>query len=309
MAENRTTPPAYSVDSSELDSFVNPSTVAIRGDSDLQDVNIEGQRCCSSKRLMVGIIVLLGVTCLIIGIVLISLGKGKKGCDFEQTQKRLQNGTAHTNVDVCAPSEEAARVSLIKFLEKVQYRASALNPNTLIFHPQMSGEEIRMNFKPYDPTPSEIKRRTDEAWRLLAEINDINIDLAKLRPRERKALSQVKFYLRHVFGQPYDANYYSADWMLGPNFFCWQPICSLGREMLGHLPFFAPRKTRDMDVIRSLLETYKKSINQYTDNVKLGVRSGMVGSVEECRAGLDSMKGIYSHVAISNTGKTLVWFG
>ena len=306
MAENTTTPPPYSVDSSELDSFINPSTVAIRGDSDLQDVDRDGTggRCCSSKRLMVGIIVLLGVICLIIGIVLISLGKDKKGCDLEQAQNRLQNGSAHASVDACAPSEEAMRVSLITFLEKVQTRAFALNPNILIFKPRISAEEMRTNFKPYDPTPSEIKRRTDEAWRLLAEINDINIDEAKLRPRERKALSQVKFYLRHVFGQPYDANYYSADWMLGPNFFCWQPICSLGREMLDHLPYFAPRNTGDMDVIRSLLEAYKKSINQYTDNIKLGVRSGMVGSVEECRAGLDSMSGIYSHVATSNTGKT-----
>lgn len=302
MAE-KSTPPAYSVDSTELDSFFNnPSTVAIQGDSELQDVDVENPRCCSSQRLIVGIIVLLGVICLVIGIVLISMTTDKNKCDLNPTQNEVKNGTKAAISDVCAPSEEAQRVSLIKLLEKVQAETFALNPNTLVFKPQLSKEEIRMNFKPYDPTPSEIKRRTDEAWRLLAEINGTNIDVAKLKPRERKALSQVKFYLRHVFGQPYDANYYTADWMLGPNFFCWQPICSIGREISSHLPYFAPRNTSDMDTIRNILEAYNKSVNQYIDNVKLGVRSGMVGSVEECRAGLDSMKGLFSHIATSESG-------
>jgi len=299
----KSTPTAYSADSTELDSFFNnPSTMAIRGDSDFQDVDMENPRRCSRQRLIVGIIVILSIICLVIGIVLISLAKDKKECYSKPAQSHLQNGTASVNPDVCAPSEEATRVSLINFLEKVQAKAFALNPNTLNFKPQTSGEEIRMNFKPYDPTPSEIKRRTDEAWRLLAEINDTNINVGKLKPRERKALSQVKFYLRHVFGQPYDANYYTADWMLGPNFFCWQPICTIGREMSSHLRHFAPRNISDMDVMRNILEAYKKSINQYIENVKHGVRTGMVGSVEECRAGLDSMKDIFSHIATSETG-------
>lgn len=291
MAE-KSTPPDHSLDSNEMDSFFNnPSTVEIRGDSQIQDVDAESRRRCSNQRFTIGIIVLLGVICLIIGIVLISLAKAKKGCDSKTPI-----------VDICAPSEEATRVSLIQFLEKVQTKNFALNPNTLFFKPQRSQEEIRTQFKPYDPTPSEIKRRTDEAWRLLAEINETTINEAKLKPRERKALSQVKFYLRHIFGQPYDSNYYNADWMLGPNFFCWQPICFLGDEISNNLQFFAPQNTSDMDTIRNILRAYKKSIYQYIDNLKLGVKSGMVGSVEECRAGLDSMKGYYSHIARSDTG-------
>ena len=299
----KSTPTAYSADSTELDSFFNnPSTLANPGDSD-KDVDIESPRCCRSQRLIVGIIVLLGVICLITGIVLISLAKDKKGCDLKPTQNQQQNPNENgTTASVCAPSEEATRVSLYKLLEKVQAEAFALSPNMLSYKPQTSKEEIRMNFKPYDPTPSEIKRRTDGAWRLLAEINDTNIDVAKLKPRERKAISQVKFYLRHVFGQPYDANYYTGDWMLGPNFFCWQTICYLGQEISNHLPSFAPQNTSDMEAIRKILEAYKKSINQYIENVKLGVRSGMVGSIEECRAGLDSMKGHFSQIATSKTG-------
>lgn len=303
MAEN-STGTAYSAESTELDSFMvtNPSTAAIRGDSDIQDVDVENPRCCNSQRLIVGIILLLGVICLITGIVLISLAKDKHDCDAKRNQNPQENGTAKLISDVCAPSDEAVRVSLYEILEKIQAEAFALNPNILIFKPQTTSEEIRQHFKPYDPTPSEIKRRTDEAWRLLAEINETNAEVAKLKPRERKALSQVKFYLRHVFGQPYDGNYYAGDWMLGPNFFCWQPICSIGREMSDHLASFAPRNTSDMQIIRGILEAYSKSINQYMENVKLGVRTGMVGSVEECRGGLDSLKGVFSFISADKAG-------
>ncbi|PFX31789.1 uncharacterized protein LOC111321704 [Stylophora pistillata] len=295
-----------SVDSTELDSFMikNPSTAAIRGDSDNQDVDVENQRCCNSQRIIVAIIVLLGIMCLIIGIVLISLAndKHRDECDEKQEKSHQKNQTQNANSDACAPSEEAVRVSLHKLLENIQFESYVLNPNLLYFKPGKTPEEIRRNFKPYDPTPSEIKRRTDGAWRLLTEINETDIDLAKLKPRERKAVSQVKFYLRHVFGHPYDGNYYSGDWMLGPNFFCWQPICMLGNEISGNLQHFAPRNLSDMEVIRNILKAYNKSISQYTQNVKLGVTTGMIGSIEECRAGIDSLKEHFSHIYIQKEG-------
>lgn len=300
---DKSTVTAFSADSTELDSFFNnPSTTAIPDDS-IRDVDIEGRRCCNSQRLIVGIIVLLGVICLITGIVLLSLAKERKECDVKTTpnpQKREEKNIKAVNA--CAPSKEAMRVSLYNLLDSVQAKAFELNPNMLIYKPQVTKEEIRQNCKPYDPTPSEIKRRTDEAWRLLAKINDTDIDLAKLKPRERKAISQAKLYLRHVFGLPYGANYYNADWMLGPNFFCWHPICYIGQEMSGHLASFAPKNTSDMDAIREILKAYKKSIIRYIENVKLGVRSGMVGSIEECRAGLDVMKSRFSQIAISKEG-------
>ena len=304
-----------SVDSTELDSFMikNPSTAAIRGDSDNQDVDVENQRCCNSQRIIVAIIVLLGIMCLIIGIVLISLANDKHSgeCNAKQEISHLKNQTQNTNSDACAPSEEAVRVSLHKLLENIQFESYVLNPNLLYFDPGKTPEEIRRNFKPYDPTPSEIKRRTDGAWRLLTEINETDIDLAKLKPRERKAVSQVKFYLRHVFGHPYDGNYYSGDWMLGPNFFCWQPICMLGNEISGNLQHFAPKNLSDMEVIRNILKAYNKSISQYTQNVKLGVTTGMIGSIEECRAGIDSLKEYFSHIYIEKEGMSLLarnWF-
>ncbi|XP_015750670.1 PREDICTED: uncharacterized protein LOC107330606 [Acropora digitifera] len=289
----KSTPPPNSVESTEMSSvFNNPSTITIGDDCNLQDVEkeIESQRRCSSSPLSVGIIVFLGVVCLIIGIVLISLAKNKQ--PLEELER----------TNFCTSSEESTRVSFYQFLEKVLEKTFMLNPNMLFLKPRVTSEEIRIQFKPYDPTPSEVKRRTDEAWRLLAEINNTDVDETKLNPRERKALAQVKFYLLHVFGQSYDANYYNADWMLGPNFFCWQPICHLGTEMSNHLHYFEPRNITDLEAISNILQAYNKSIHQYIENVKLGVKSGMVGSVEECRAGLDSIKHMYSHIAVSHTG-------
>ena len=305
MAENSTAT-AFSADSNELDSFIvkNPSTAAIQGDSDIQDVDIESSRSCNSQRLIVGIIVVLGIICLVIGIVLISFAKDKSK-DENCTGKQTQNGTEKLISNVCVPSEEAVRVSLYEMLQKIQDEVFALNPHILIFKPQTTNQEIRHHFKPYDPTPSEIKRRTDEAWRLLSEINATKVDVTKLKLRERKALSQVKFYLRHVFGQAYDGNYYAGDWMLGPNFFCWQPICYIGREMSDHLAAFAPRNISDIEVIHGILKAYNKSITQYMENVELGVKTGMVGSIEECRGGLDSFKGVFSHIASSKEGMFL----
>ena len=89
-----------------------------------------------------------------------------------------------------------------------------------------------MEYVAYDPSPEAIKTRTDAALALLKEIRDKVINTDALKPRERKALAQVKHYLQHVFGQPYDVNYYAGDWMMGPNLFCWQPICVHGYGVL-----------------------------------------------------------------------------
>ena len=66
-----------------------------------------------------------------------------------------------------------------------------------------------------------------------------------------------------------------------------------------------------MEVIRNILESYNKSISRYTQNVKLGVKAGMVGSIEECRAGIDSLKEYFSHIYTEREGmflKACSWF-
>ena len=120
MAENSTAT-AFSADSNELDSFMvkNPLTAAIQGDSDIQDVDIENSKSCNRQRLIVGIIVLLGIICLIIGIVLISFAKDKDN-DEKCAGNRTQNGVEKLFSDVCTTSEEAVQISLYSMLQKIQ---------------------------------------------------------------------------------------------------------------------------------------------------------------------------------------------
>ena len=155
-----------------------------------------------------------------------------------------------------------------------------------------------------------IKNRTDTALALLKEISDKNINTNRLKPRERKALAQVKHYLQHMFGQPYDVNYYAGDWMMGPNLFCWQEICAHGYGVYNGIGrYHKPYNASDVKLIESKLKTHKAGFLQYIENMKMGVRRGMIRSTEECLAGLNSIKRRYLNTSRYNeTGEVVLPF-
>ena len=198
-------------------------------------------------------------------------------------------------------------MELGEFLSRVKATYYKLHPYDVHWNPDATPSEIRQEFVAYDPTPSVIKNRTDTALELLKEISDKKIIADALQPRERKALAQVKHYLQHIFGQPYDVNYYAGDWMLGPNLFCWQEICYHGYAVhngigLHHKPYHAS----DVELIEKKLKTHKAGILQYIENMKMGVRKGMVRSIEECEAGINTIKRQYLNVSRYNaTGKEI----
>ena len=88
--------------------------------------------------------------------------------------------------------------------------------------------------------------------------------------------------------------------MLGPNRFCYT-------EIIARLPFhfraflkkLLPETMEDMEVVIEALKSFGEGIKQYHENIKLGVITGMVGSVEECRVGLDCIKQVYPILAES----------
>lgn len=88
--------------------------------------------------------------------------------------------------------------------------------------------------------------------------------------------------------------------MLGPNRFCYT-------EIIARLPFhfraflrkLSPETVEDMEVIVEALKSFGRGIKQYHENVKLGVKAGMVGSIEECRVGLDCINQVYPKLAES----------
>lgn len=273
--------------------------------SDQRDIRFEGK---DSKIRIVSLVALaVGVIFLVVGIVLIVIAvkeKDEKTHDpnIEKRENSLTSG--------CDGSEEAKRIGLHEFLHRVKATYYELHPYEMYYDPDVKAEKVKANYVAYDPTPAVIKTRTDKSLALLKEIKEKKVNEDALKSRERKALAQVKHYLQHTFGQPYDVNYYAGDWMMGPNLFCWQAICYHGYAVYGSLgTYHKPNNASDVELIEKKLKTHKAGILQYIENMKMGVRRGMVRSVEECKAGIDSIELAYSDVSLHNaTGVLKAWF-
>ena len=262
-----------------------------------------GVKRFGGKARIISLIVLaVALIILIVGIALIATADTKKS-------DNTSGGTAAPSVERCIFSGEALRVGLPTFLSRVKAAYYKLHPYDVYYDPDVTTDRVKMEYVAYDPTPSTIKTRTDTAQALLKEIENKDINADKLKPRERKALVQVKHYVQHIFGQPYDVNYYAGDWMLGPNLFCWQEICYHGYGVYNGLGrHHKPYNTGDVKLIEQKLKTHKAGILQYIENMKMGVRRGMIRSVEECEAGINSFKRRYLNVSLHNeTGEQHVF--
>ena len=256
------------------------------------------------RKILILIVFAVVLIILIVGIALIAVASTQKSEEKSKSSGSTSGGTA-TPSDRCSFTEEAQKVGLATFLSRVKGAFYKLHPYDVYYDPDVTTDRVKKEYVAYDPTPSKIKARTDAAQALLKEIEDKEINADKLKPRERKALAQVKHYLQHIFGQPYDVNYYAGDWMLGPNLFCWQEICYHGYGVYNGLGIHhKPYNADDVKLIEQKLKTHKAGILQYIENMKMGVRRGMIRSVEECEAGTNSIKRRYLNVSLHNeTGK------
>lgn len=253
-------------------------------------------------------LIALGVILVVVGIVLLAMARSKE-CSMDEPGVESTGAPTHQTSKQCEVSAEADRIGLDEFLNRVKETNFKIHPFTVPFHPDLdfslegiaeTMERVKREYVAYDPTPSVIKNRTDISWALLNEIRSKEVNMNALKPRERKSLTQVKHYLKHVFGQPYDVNYYAGDWMMGPNLFCWQPICYHGYDFYNGMLYHKPYTADDVKLIKAKLETHKAGILQYIQNMKMGIRKGMVRSVEECIAGTDSLKRKYLNVSLYN---------
>ena len=203
----------------------------------------------------------------------------------------------------CDYSDEAQRVELDKFLRKVKTTYYKMNPNNVVHDPDSTPTIVRQNFSPYNAHPDAIRTRTDAAQELYREAQalDLKADSAQMKPREVKALAQVKHFLQSNFGAPYDENYYAGDWMLGPNKFCWQPICLVGNDIKSHFTYetwgIRPKTVDDVNFVIDHLKRLNNSLMQYIENVKYGVHAGFVRPEEDCQDGLYSIQRKYFNVS------------
>ena len=260
----------------------------------------------SSKERIVTVVVLaVALIFLIVGIVLIAIAANDQKNEKSSGSTSKEKEKKTTESILCEFSEEAKRVEFGAFLDRVKATYFKLHPYNVYQDLEVTTERVKADFVGYDPTPSVIKKRTDTALDLLSEVNGKNINSDKLKPRARRALAQVKHYLQHVFGWPYDVNYYAGDWMMGPNLFCWQEICYQGYAVYNGLGLYhKPYNASDVELTESKLNTHKAGILQYIENMKMGVRKGMIRSVEECEAGINTIKRQYLKISLYNsTGK------
>ncbi|XP_031569347.1 uncharacterized protein LOC116303878, partial [Actinia tenebrosa] len=222
------------------------------------------------------------------------------------------NKAVSSKKEACLFSPEAKRFDLEGFLKEVQKKYYEMNPDSVAWQPDIEdqSQHVRALYVPYDPTPETLKKRTDAAKKLYDEISSMKIDMDKLKPREGKAVAQVKHFLKHTFGVPYEENYYAGDWMLGPNLFCWMAICNIDYDVNAFAYHFQPVTYDDVEHVIKTISKYKQSIDQYRSNVALGVTTGMIRTKIDCIAGVDALKQAFLKISLANDsiGVLQEWF-
>ncbi|KAK3717883.1 hypothetical protein QZH41_014887 [Actinostola sp. cb2023] len=243
----------------------------------------------------VACVVLLGIILLIVGIVLlVKSNQASKAC-----KRSAESGGEVTPSTRCDYSDEAVRSGFKEFLQNVQDSYYEVFPSNIVFKRGVTVEDIKRIFKPFDPSPANLKNITDRAIELQKVINDKSINMANLKPREKKALFRVKHFLQFSFAIPYDVNYYAGDFLMGPNLFCWQPICNVGSQVRYALRYYQPREVEDLIVLRDKMALFNHTFTRYIQNLQYGIKAGMVRSTEECKAGLNSIKRTFFKVALN----------
>lgn len=239
---------------------------------------------------------------LVISLVVLIVGINKYGGANNEC-KRVNKAHLKSNIE----SDK-----LIAFLTKVKNEYYTHFPQYQHLDPEIKLNDVINKFHTIDTRPLAIKKRTDKSKELAQQLKDLNLQSVKLAPRERKAAAQLEHFLANNFGHPYDENYYAGDWMLGPNYFCWQGICEIGRNLKDNFNWksgFQPKTLKNVEKLMEILKQVKTSIEQYQENLYLGVKTGMVRSVEECKAGLNVLRNRFQKIAFEGkNGKMLFAF-
>lgn len=248
------------------------------------------------ESVIVGALITGGIACLVAGIVLMvqaNTNKATEQCPTLKVARAVNTG--------CKFSSEARRSGLERFLREAQERYYELLPHKIGFKPDVTSDEVRQRYKSYDSTPTRIKFVTDEIIKLSRRLENMGIVENKLTLREKRAKAQLSHWMRHIFpyGVPFAYDYYAGDWLMGPNIFCWSSICFLPLDLGKALPHFHPSTVREMEILRDKLIEINQTFAQFVENMKLGVAVGMVRTVEECKAGLDGLRGAFRDVAVN----------
>ena len=249
------------------------------------------------ESVIVGALIAGGIACLVTGIILMVQANTRKStmaCELPKAAVQMVNGE-------CEFSTEARRSGFERFLHEAQEKFYELLPHKISFKPYVTSNEIRERYRSYDSTPARIKFVTDEIAKLTRRLKNMDIKEDKLSLREKRAKAQLSHWMKHVFpyGVPFAYDYYAGDWLMGPNIFCWSSICFLPLDLGRALPHFQPSTEDEVETIREKMIEVNRTLAQFVENIKMGVTAGMVRTIEECKAGLDGLRGAFRDVAVN----------
>ena len=253
----------------------------------------------SSKRCVVRSFLAFGLSLAAIGLIVVVIVVW-----FPPNSSFAKKAANNSGEIECSFSDEAKRVGLEGFLQRMQSEFYEHHPHLIAMKPAATSGEIRQTYRPYNFHPEAIKNVTDAGVSLYNELQFAIFAVVKeqkLKLRERKALYVAKNVLKEAFGwDPFEQNYYAGDWMLGPNIFCWQPACKILTHLQISLPHFKPTSLSDLKELQQLLQKHRCSIEQYKKNLKQAPKIGMVRSAEACKVGVREFKKRFLPITLAN---------
>lgn len=95
--------------------------------------------------------------------------------------------------------------------------------------------------------------------------------------------------------------------MLGPGRYCtrtFKAITSIKKHLVTMLNLFRPRTATELEEALTLLGKFKNGINQFKENLKSGIKTGMVGSMHVCQEGKGCLEDKYLEIASQRSGKS-----
>lgn len=97
--------------------------------------------------------------------------------------------------------------------------------------------------------------------------------------------------------------------MLGPGRYCtrtFKGITSIESQLATMLLLFRPKTAAELEDDLLFLEQFKIGINQFQENLKNGIRTGMVGSVTVCKEGKQCLEDTYVEIASQKSGRGIL---
>lgn len=97
--------------------------------------------------------------------------------------------------------------------------------------------------------------------------------------------------------------------MLGPGRYCtrtFKGITSIKSQLATMFLLFRPQTASELEDDMNFLGKFKIGINQFKENLKSGIRTGMVGSVTVCKEGKQCLEDTYVEIASQKSGRGII---